>query len=385
MNINDINKIPLLPAKAGKDAPKPAGKTKDLEPAHEVVQDIYDNSLPVSVTTRNNKVTPLMNSNDIFDQTQEMIKSAKESINIEMYDFADKDLAQLLIDQKKKGVDIKVLLDPCRAEGDSMSEAREEVVNMLSTNGIPVLTYTNDRGTNSTDHCKLMIVDNKAVLLGGMNWNPLSRRNHDTMVKIEGTAANYYNYHFAEGWNITGGTVKEDPYIPQRVSFRDKKGGGKALVKGIRTSQGDTTAKTAILDAINSAKESVFVEMYVLSDKNTIDALVNAHNDGLDVRVILDPNHANTNWSPNDATFKTLKDAGVPVRWYKVDPGQRAHGKWAVVDRESVIVGSPNWSARGFHHNREIGAIIKDDETSDVFSQQFFYDWRYKASEEYPL
>ena len=380
--IIDPNRSPIKGA--AKTAPKlPTGKMKDLDPEPmTVAEDIYDNSLPVSVTTRKNKVTPLIDGDAIFKEARSMINSAEKSINLEMYDFSDVKLAQLLIDQKNKGVDVKVLLDPDRAEGDSMSSSREEVVNMLTSNKIPVLTYSTEKSKNSTDHCKLMIVDNKAVLLGGMNWNPYSKNNHDAMVKIEGTAANYYNYHFAEGWNISGGTTGKDQFKPDAAPADHM---GKAQVRGIRTSSGDTSAKTAILDAINSAKKSIYAEMYVMSDKNTIDALINAHNDGLDVRVILDPNQANTNWNPNDGTFKTLKDAGVKVRWYKVKSGQRAHGKWAVIDGETSFVGSVNWSAKGLHHNREIGALIHDKKSSNVFQKQFRYDWRYNASKEYPM
>lgn len=345
--------------------------------------DIYDNYNPISIPSRANKVTAFIGGDEVYKGIEDTIRSAEKSILLEMYDFSDFELAEILVAQKNSGVDIKVLLDQSNIEGNTTSDARAAVVHHLRQNKIPVLTFQNDRLKNQSDHCKLAVVDGKSVLLGGMNWNPNSKNNHDAMVKIEGPAAGYYNLHFAEGWNVSGGgrITTEPAPSPEKKT-------GRALVKGIRSDgKFDTSAKHSILESINSAQSSIYIEMYRLSDKNVIEGLITAHNDGIDVRVILDPNSAKTGWSVNDKTFDTLKKAGVPVRWYKVEKNstQRLHAKWAVIDEESTIIGSVNWSAKGLHENREVGAHINESKTANVFVKQFLDDWENKSSEKYTM
>jgi phosphatidylserine/phosphatidylglycerophosphate/cardiolipin synthase-like enzyme len=333
---------------------------------------------PIRLTTKNNLVTPYIDGPDIHEATGKMIDAAEKSILLEMYDFADFGFAEKLVGQAKKGLDVKVLLDPAQAEGKSASEARTKVLNYLVENQIPVLLYPANVGSRQLDHCKLMIVDGKSVMLGSMNWNPASLDNHEMNVRIDGPAAEYFGYHFVDGWKSAGG---EDIPIPTP----DKHPGGHSQIKGFRTEgRMDGSAEDAILNAIQKANSSIFAEMYVLSNQEIIQGFIDAHKRGVDVRVLLDPTNQSTGWNPNSESFKKLKKAGVPVRWYKVDPGSKMHTKMALIDKEKLLIGSVNWSHKGMKANREIGAEIDCRDTGEIFHQQFYYDWRYKSSETDP-
>lgn len=69
----------------------------------------------------------------------------------------------------------------------------------------------------------------------------------------------------------------------------------------------------AITGAIKSARKSVWLEMYILSDRNVIRALEDAANNGLDVRVMLDP-RALGQQSAAKRTLDELKAAGVKAQ-----------------------------------------------------------------------
>ncbi|MCD4784123.1 MAG: phosphatidylserine/phosphatidylglycerophosphate/cardiolipin synthase family protein [Candidatus Eremiobacteraeota bacterium] len=371
-----------------------SGALKSAKPPETLSVDVIESELklniedettlncPEAVVTSGNKIKSIIGGAKIFKATEKMIDSAKENIKVEMYDFQDMKMAQKLIAAVKRGVDVKVIVDPTSGSSKRGSRLRREMRELMRENGVNVVEFPVDKGRNQIDHVKLMIVDGKKAMLGGMNWNTYSKKNHDADIQIEGPAVNYYSEYFAEGWNLSSG----EEIKPGKFDDEAANSGKKAVVMGLRTKlREDKTMQKAILESIKGAKKSVHAELYVLSNKKVIKELKKAHKRGVDVRVILDPNFAYTGWSPNGKSFDILKKAGVPVRWFKVEKGQKLHAKWATVDGEKFLIGSANWSHKGLNINREIGAHVEDEKVTNEFEQQFFYDWRYKATEDYPL
>jgi cardiolipin synthase len=68
-----------------------------------------------------------------------------------------------------------------------------------------------------------------------------------------------------------------------------------------------------IIDLIHTAVSSVRMTMYELDDNDAVEALIDAHHRGVDVKVILDTafhGHATNPSAPNQ-----LQSSGVAVRW----------------------------------------------------------------------
>ena len=51
--------------------------------------------------------------------------------------------------------------------------------------------------------------------------------------------------------------------------------------------------------------------------------------------------------------------------------GDKLHHKFTVIDRETIISGSQNWSAAGNYQNDEAIIIIKNSTVAKHFSQEF--------------
>ncbi|MBV9688978.1 MAG: hypothetical protein JO202_04620 [Ktedonobacteraceae bacterium] len=68
-----------------------------------------------------------------------------------------------------------------------------------------------------------------------------------------------------------------------------------------------------ITSAIASARKSVWVEIYLLSDRNVIRALEEAANRGIDVRVLLEPHPLGGGPSPR-RTLDQLQAAGIKAQ-----------------------------------------------------------------------
>ncbi|MEA2746337.1 MAG: cardiolipin synthase [Myxococcales bacterium] len=112
-----------------------------------------------------------------------------------------------------------------------------------------------------------------------------------------------------------------------------------------------------VLSAIQAAKKSVHLTMYLMNDKRFINALIAQHKAGLDVKVILNktfPMGAGT----NTATFNTLQTAGVSVAWS--NPAfTLTHEKCVVIDGASAWIMTMNLETTS-SQNREFLALDTD-------------------------
>ncbi len=68
-----------------------------------------------------------------------------------------------------------------------------------------------------------------------------------------------------------------------------------------------------IIGLISGAARSVRITMYELTDPAAVNALIDAHNRGVDTKVILDA--AFHGHDTNAEAFQELSDAGVEVKW----------------------------------------------------------------------
>src|SRR5436305_2510744 len=85
-----------------------------------------------------------------------------------------------------------------------------------------------------------------------------------------------------------------------------------AGVQGVHVFVEPDAGEHPITDAINGAKKSVWIEIYLLTDRNVIRALEEAPNRGVDVRVMLEP-HPFGGGSPA-RTMDQLRAAGAKVQ-----------------------------------------------------------------------
>jgi cardiolipin synthase A/B len=121
--------------------------------------------------------------------------------------------------------------------------------------------------------------------------------------------------------------------------------------------------------AIRSAKSSIHMEMYHITDRDVIDALISRADDDLDMRVIVDQKMSHG----YQQAFETLTDAGVQVR-----PGSRAfsitHAKTLVVDGETIIISAINLTNTA-QSSRDFGVITHDANVIEEVENVFDADW----------
>jgi mitochondrial cardiolipin hydrolase len=125
----------------------------------------------------------------------------------------------------------------------------------------------------------------------------------------------------------------------------------------------------AILESINSATHSLKVCVFTISDDRISEALVNAFEKGITVKILTD----NEKLFDKGSDIRMLATVGIPLR---VDITQNhMHHKFAIIDNEAILTGSYNWTRSAANYNHENVLITHDRDTVLAYCQQFDLLW----------
>jgi len=125
------------------------------------------------------------------------------------------------------------------------------------------------------------------------------------------------------------------------------------------------------LDALDSATESIRVQVYLMGYGGILDRLKAKAEAGVDVRVMLDQSKADT----NGKYFDQLAAAGAQVKWS--DPAFTfTHSKYFVVDDRVAVLSTGNYS-KSFSIDRERNFVAIDRDPADLrdLVDLFEADW----------
>ena len=128
-----------------------------------------------------------------------------------------------------------------------------------------------------------------------------------------------------------------------------------------------------VLDAINQASRSLRIKMFVFSDSPILQAVIAAHQRGVDTRVLLNPARRSGE-SENEESRKLLSSAGVNV--LDSNPAfDLTHEKSMVVDDEMAFVMSFNWEPRNLTETRDYAVVTSAHHEVAEVMECFDADW----------
>ncbi len=134
----------------------------------------------------------------------------------------------------------------------------------------------------------------------------------------------------------------------------------------------------AVVQVIAGARKTVLVQMYALTSRRIVSALVNAKRRGVDVRAIVDRRQLDEDRSDTSAVAR-LASGGVPVLVDTVSG--LMHNKIMIVDGATVITGSFNYTWSAEHKNAENLLVIHDPALAAEYTQ----NWNIRAARSRPL
>jgi phosphatidylserine/phosphatidylglycerophosphate/cardiolipin synthase-like enzyme len=136
----------------------------------------------------------------------------------------------------------------------------------------------------------------------------------------------------------------------------------------------------AIEGAIGAARASILVQAYEITPGPLVRALIEAHRRGVAVRAIVDYKQLTDRRYNQDAiAVGQLAASGIPVM---VDhPSGLMHDKLMIIDGQTVLTGSFNYTYSAEHRNVENLLVIHDP----ALAAQYEAHWQSRANASRPL
>jgi cardiolipin synthase len=301
----------------------------------------------------------------------EVIAAATCRIDVLMYMWDQTTLgehiARRLAARARPGLRVRVLVDGGgnltfgEPEQAPTAEVNRVVCWLAAQPYVELLRTRNPCG--HFDHRKLVVADGRLAWTGGRNFtqNGFLER-HDVSLSVAGPLAADLDARFEEFWRNQGGRPAEvgPALVPPCVN-------GSGYV--VATDPGRHGLEHALYEAVDEARQYVYVENPYISDSVLVYKLARARRRGADVRVVtsVDTDTPSTNAAMRVVTNRLLR-AGVRVY---LCPGS-LHAKAAIVDGCWLYLGSGNFDPLSLRRNHELGLIFRDGPVLGEAEQRLF-------------
>lgn len=326
----------------------------------------------------------LIDGEKFFPRFERRIAEAQSNINLHVCIFDRDDVAVQVADLLKArspNVEVKVVFDRLNSRGaggtppatplpDGFVPPRSIKDYLREASQVRVHPQLNPGFT--CDHSKVFLIDGRYAYIGGMNFGREYRYEwHDLMAEVEGPVVASLQRQFDKKWaqtslwgdlglaaaSMRGKATNSFPEPPDAIELRR-----------LYTKTFDRQIRSAQLEAIDRARNHIFLENAYLYSNDTIVALVRARLRGVDVRVIMPgENDFASGHRSNLVTANYLRQHGVRVYFY---PGM-SHVKALLVDGW-VCFGSANFDALSLRLNRECNLATSDARFAQTFRREVF-------------
>jgi cardiolipin synthase A/B len=335
-----------------------------------------------------NKVILLKNGTATYGAMFSAIENADDNINLETYEFMDdpigQEFADALIAKQRAGVQINVIYDSFgswNTPAAFFQRMRDSGIRVLQFDPLSPAARRFHWATAHRDHRKLMIIDGRTAILGGINLSDVYSSSpssegvkkgkdkseddlgswRDTDIEIEGPAVAECQKLFIAHWISQRGR----PLSPRRY-FAPLSERGNEIVRIIGFAPGELSLiYVTLISAINNAETNVYItDAYFAPDAKMLDAMESAARRGVDVKLLV-PGASTSSLveAAGRSHYSDLLKAGVKVYEWR---GNMLHAKTATVDHVWSTVGSSNLDWWSIARNDEITATI----LSQCFGQQ---------------
>lgn len=315
-----------------------------------------------------------------FAAKDRLMREAKKSIYIMSYaiydDITGNETLNILLAKKKEGVEIKVMVD------NKMAYAfGGRLLRKMKEAGIGVVRYVEAGRPHNYLHIKMLLVDGKCAIIGGMNYgDPYSHKGkglkwRDTDILYTGPAVTESGRIFAEFWNASVKTAAERVAAPAGTEFS----GGPARIAVLPHKP--PTLKPAILisvlKAMYGATRRVNIEnSYVVAIPALTQAIFDARARGVEVNVFTNSRESiDSDGKPMaDVILKSARLFAASGANIYLKQGQTLHSKFLTVDGIFCNIGSYNLHPRSERYDLELNISLLDPAAVEKIDAVFARD-----------
>jgi cardiolipin synthase A/B len=273
-----------------------------------LIRAALDPPLPNPITFYSNQ-----NRDDLRLVLKKIFAMARSSIDITMYAATDEELLQKLHQKAAQGLAVRIRHDPSTPLNSPLAEP-------IKTRGLM--------------HRKIVVIDDRYVLLGSANMTTSSLLMHDNL------SVGFDHPQLARFLKNPSSTSFDFTIQNQRAKLW--------LLP-------DPQALPFLQQQLRTAQTSIFIAMFTLTHPALLQTIIEAHQRSISVTVAVDHYAAR---GASKKAVQLLQSKGISVIFSQ--GLQLLHHKWAYIDRQKLVLGSTNWTKAAFTKNQDCLLFIDD-------------------------
>lgn len=341
-----------------------------------------------------NAFTPLFNGETTFNKMKELIGRAEKHIHLEYFTFEDVDLGgvtlkALLLEKLAKGVEVHVIYDAYGSQ-----QTPREFFESLKNAGAKITEFHPLKGASLSqfsqrDHRKILIVDGKVAIIGGVNLsktyqskgsfktykketpNPLDVVWRDMDVMVQGPILSDIQRVFLENWDPTQ-PLDQTHFFP-KLSKQGNQFARVIATPVTKRKDTDSPYYLSVLSAIDNAEHRILINAaYFVPTKGQLQALIKAAQRGVQVKILV-PSFTDSTLAllVQRSRYGQLLENHIDI--YEMQ-GQILHAKTISIDGVWSTIGSSNFDYRSAGINAEVDVVILGKEIAQALEGRFKED-----------
>jgi len=278
------------------------------------------------------------------------IEGASQTLRVKMFVFSDPALRKAIIAAQRRGVAVRVMLNPARRSGEQENEAARAA---LERAGIAV---QDANPAFALTHEKSMVVDDVTAFVNSLNWTTrnLTETRDYAVVTTRGHDVSEIIECFEADWH--------------RQAFTPRDKSDLVWCPG--------PGRDRICRFIDEARHKLFVQNERFQDTVIVEHLVRAARRGVKVHVMARPAHTLKREKLVEGVggLRIMDDVGIKIHKLK---HLKLHGKMLLADGVGAIVGSINFAAGSLDGRRELAIEVRDAAVVDRLHKIAAHDWEH--------
>lgn len=276
------------------------------------------------------------------------INAAQSSLRVKMFVFSDPSLLDAVIAAHKRGVGVRIMLNPERRNGE---KENADVREKLKAAGIEVM---DSNPCFDVTHEKSMVVDDGTAYVQSLNWEPrnLTETRDYAVVTSHQHEVEEVMRGFDADWARTPFTASEHSHLIWCIG----------------------NGRQRMCEFIDTAKHSLWLQNERYQDPVVIEHLVRAHARGVKIHVMARPPHKlkKEKLVEGVSGLRILQDLGIPIHKLK---HIKLHAKLMLADDARAIIGSINIAPGSFDSRRELAIQVDDEHIIQRIHKTIHHDW----------
>ena len=276
------------------------------------------------------------------------IARATKSIRIKMFLFSDPSLLKAVIDAHKRGVDVRIMLNPSRRDG---KKENADCRMALTAEGIKVIDSNPEFDVT---HEKSMVIDDSIAFVQSLNWDTenLTATRDYAIATTHKHEVEEIAQCFDDDWTRSKFDASAQKHLIWCI------GNGRQRLGQL----------------IDSARHTLWLQNERYQDPVIIEHLIRAHTRGVKIHIMARPPHKlkKDKLIEGVSGLRSLQDIGVKI--HKLQH-IKLHAKLILADDARAIIGSINLAPGSFDSRRELAIEVDDDHIVRRIKKTLEHDW----------